>query len=236
MIRRAGVMVGLAAAGAWLIVLGRGALSGPPSWVPLSITTWWARSPVVHSVALMRALALLVAVYLCALALFGFVLELARFRIPLPPLPGSRWLVGGALGLGLAAAASAAPAAARPSPAVDVPVLHRVAESSASVTPPVTSALDATAPHGVTPGAPTDQLEPVQPNQNGPRRWRVQPGDSLWSISRSALQQAWGRAVRDQEVGPYWIQLIGANRPILDNPDLIYPGMVLIVPGPPPAP
>ena len=63
---------------------------------------------------------------------------------------------------------------------------------------------------------------------------RVEAGESLWSIARDALADRWGRAPSDAEVHDYWQELIERNRAGLadpDNPDLIFPGDEIALPG-----
>jgi len=69
------------------------------------------------------------------------------------------------------------------------------------------------------------------------REWTVRPGDHLWGVAERSLAGAWGRPPTDAEVDPYWSALVDANRPGLRdpaNPDLVFPGQVLVVPPPPP--
>lgn len=67
----------------------------------------------------------------------------------------------------------------------------------------------------------------------------VRPGDHLWSIAERALARSWGRSPSDREVEPYWREVIAENRDRLSNPedpDLLLPGQVLMLPDTPPAP
>jgi nucleoid-associated protein YgaU len=49
---------------------------------------------------------------------------------------------------------------------------------------------------------------------------KVRRGDSLWRIARRHLGK-----------GKKWAAFYNANKEKIDNPDLIYPGQVLIIPG-----
>jgi nucleoid-associated protein YgaU len=49
---------------------------------------------------------------------------------------------------------------------------------------------------------------------------RVRRGDSLWRISKRHLGN-----------GKKWAAFYKANKKKIDNPDLIYPGQTLIIPG-----
>jgi nucleoid-associated protein YgaU len=67
----------------------------------------------------------------------------------------------------------------------------------------------------------------------------VEPGESLWSIARDALTDAWGRAPTDGEMVGYWRAVVEVNRSRLadpDNPDLIFPGQQVVLPPAPVAP
>ncbi len=61
----------------------------------------------------------------------------------------------------------------------------------------------------------------------------VRPGESLWRIAEAHLAAAWGRDPGDAEVVPYWREVIERNRDrlvVADDPDLILPGQVLVLP------
>ncbi len=53
---------------------------------------------------------------------------------------------------------------------------------------------------------------------NAPQRYTVKQGDTLWGISGKYLYSPW-----------QWGRLWGANRGQIRNPDLIYPGQVLVL-------
>lgn len=56
----------------------------------------------------------------------------------------------------------------------------------------------------------------------------VERGDHLWKISERHL----GPATPDLQVAPYWREVIEVNTPTLrsGDPDLIYPGEVVVLP------
>lgn len=62
--------------------------------------------------------------------------------------------------------------------------------------------------------------------------WRVEAGDSFWSIATEVVAELLGRPPGDAEVAPYWAELVEANRDRLatGDPDLIYPGQDLHLP------
>jgi hypothetical protein len=61
---------------------------------------------------------------------------------------------------------------------------------------------------------------------------KVRSGDNLWVICRRHLTGALGRLPANDEIAPYWRQVIARNQPhlISGNPDLIYPGEVIKLP------
>jgi nucleoid-associated protein YgaU len=60
----------------------------------------------------------------------------------------------------------------------------------------------------------------------------VTSGDHLWKISQSHLDRVLGRPATVDEVVAYWRSVIEANRERLQSgdPDLIYPGEVVLLP------
>lgn len=60
----------------------------------------------------------------------------------------------------------------------------------------------------------------------------VQDGDNLWTMSRRHLTAALGQRPTNQEIAPYWRQVIAQNQPhlISGNPDLIYAGETIEMP------
>jgi hypothetical protein len=60
----------------------------------------------------------------------------------------------------------------------------------------------------------------------------VRPGDDLWRLAAARLQTALGRTATASEIGPYWVEVVDANRARLrsGDPDLIFPGEELWLP------
>ncbi len=54
----------------------------------------------------------------------------------------------------------------------------------------------------------------------------VKPGDHFWRISVDVLTEAYGRAVTDDEIAPYWRDMVELNRANVasNDPNLIYAG------------
>lgn len=59
------------------------------------------------------------------------------------------------------------------------------------------------------------------------REWvEVEKRDHFWSIADEALAEAWGRSPTDNEIAPYWADLVETNKDRLlppGDPNLIYP-------------
>ena len=74
---------------------------------------------------------------------------------------------------------------------------------------------------------------PAEVTPEGSRTHVVVPGDSFWRIAAVHLEAELGRIPEPGEVAPYWRRLVDANRDNLavpGNPDLIFPGDVVILP------
>lgn len=63
----------------------------------------------------------------------------------------------------------------------------------------------------------------------GAVRHVVEPGDHLWALAESRLMSEYERQMTDAEIAPYWQAIIDAN-PQLADPDLIFPGDVVVLP------
>jgi hypothetical protein len=80
-----------------------------------------------------------------------------------------------------------------------------------------------------------DDPESVTPQTvvpNEPTEVVVRAGDYMWSLAEQRLTQVQGREVSDTEIAPYWLQVIGVNlsRIRSGDPDLIFPGEILLLP------
>lgn len=60
----------------------------------------------------------------------------------------------------------------------------------------------------------------------------VRPGDHMWALAEERLSAARGRVVSDTEITPYWLQVVASNESSIrsGDPDLIFPGEVLVLP------
>jgi nucleoid-associated protein YgaU len=79
----------------------------------------------------------------------------------------------------------------------------------------------------------TGASSPANKEVGIPAEHVVVPGDNLWIIAERHLEQVTGRSdLSDREVAEYWVAVIEANRDRVrsGDPDLIYPGEVMVLP------
>ncbi|MGI9614606.1 MAG: hypothetical protein ACR2QO_16970 [Acidimicrobiales bacterium] len=78
-----------------------------------------------------------------------------------------------------------------------------------------------------------ERVDGVDPEMLG--RWEVDNGDHFWAIAEETLTAAYGRPVTDEEITPYWNEIIETNRELLvtADPDLVHPGQTFDVVLPP---
>lgn len=236
-------LVGFAAAMAMLHHLGRGTLAGPPMGSIAALTRWATDlDPAVLAMVAVRLAALAVGYHLLLttvlvvigravraprLVAIADAMTLPMFRTTAGRLAGlaisASAVVGGALpSAGAAPTPAATHATPQPTSTGTGPVLiERVAlpPGTATADPaPATTATIRAVPPPLVPGA-----------APAPTLHRVRPGDHLWGIAEEAVGAALGRAPTDAEVDPFWRQVITVN-PDLVDPDLIFPGQVVVVP------
>lgn len=67
---------------------------------------------------------------------------------------------------------------------------------------------------------------------DAPMSVMVEKGDHLWSITAEHLKASTGEEPTAVEITPVWVQVIEANRARLRSrdPDLIYPGEIVVLP------
>lgn len=239
----AGQLAVVAGAVAGLHLLGSGPLAAPPMTGGSGALQRWleAHQPAVATFAVVRLCALGVGWYLLATTVVAVVLRVSGARRAAAvadalTLPGTRRLVHAVAGLSLAASAvtAATSLTAAPGPAGASPL----GEPGPGITM-------RRMPHeaGVVMQALPDEEVlmrrlPDEPAAADHHR-TVRPGDHFWSVAEEVLTGAWGRPPTDGETVPYWSRLVEANRHRLvdrDNADLLFPGQLLEVPSPPPAP
>jgi nucleoid-associated protein YgaU len=84
-----------------------------------------------------------------------------------------------------------------------------------------------------TPVAPLQVAVQEAPLPVATNEWTVRRGDHLWSIAARVLGERTGHQPTDRDTDPFWRRLILANHDLLadpNNPDLIFPGQVLVIP------
>jgi hypothetical protein len=230
---------GLAAAALALQWAGHGPLAAPPLSEPARWAAWIeGRDPLVAAFSILRILALGGLWYLGAVTLLGTGLRAAGAaslvrvtdRFTIGPV---RRMLAGSVSLGLAASGVVAVAA----PAIRLPAAMAQTSTTTSTTgvPPATVTMHRLGPAEPIVVAPVPQVTQLATPAPAPDRWAVKPGECFWTIAEDVLAQHLGRAPTDAEIVPYWRRLIEANRAELahpDNPDLIFPAQVFVVPAP----
>lgn len=223
-----GVIAGLALVIVVLQRAGRGDLAAPPlhSWP--AFTDWLhERDGVTAAFAVLRLVALAVAWYVAATVALGSVGRIT----------GRRGLVR------VTDAVTASPVRWLLATFAVAPVMMGSLAHDAKP-PAETAAATATDALVLLPDTPTaDDRLTLLPGDDGtatmhrlpdaPPTWTVQRGDHFWHIAEDTLAEAWGRRPTDNEIDPYWRQLIDLNRAKLvhpGNPDLIFPGQVMDLP------
>lgn len=218
-----------------------GALAAPPLGSLSDLETWVdARGPVTVAVALVRSGAEAATWYLLALS----VLHAASSTLRLPVAAGlADALAGptlgravrGALGVGLVVSGTGHTGApfSTPVAAATAPMAER---ASGTATQQPLDRATATMRPVVEQVPGTARMAPVSGPAEPPRAWRVESGDSFWSIAAETLEMAWHRPPTDREIDPFWRALVDANRDRLvvgGDPDLVVPGQVFDVPAVP---
>lgn len=224
------------------------ALPPPPS----SPSAWraWVSStdPVVAGFGVLRLLALAGAWYLALVTAASLVARLLRIRpavrvtdaVTVAPL---RRLLHASLGMTLTVG-SFAPAAGAGAPGNEVAVVRRLPglSETAAVTrvvplgTPATPSPEPTAARLTPTPSSVAAAGPVAARPDQPSTWRVKPGDHLWSVAERTLARARATRPDDADVAAYWRTVIERNRDRLvdpGNPDLLFPGQLLVLPAVP---
>jgi hypothetical protein len=209
---------------------------------------------VLRSAALGAAWWLLASTALCLLARLSGLRRAVRLADGLA-LPVVRRLAQRVAAAGLSAGLALGPAAARAEPVVVPPDAAAVStiddDRSGSrrnaLSPrlrspnsagddrarprPASQALSPAADRQAAPAAPRAAVASQAAGHQPPDRYRVRPGDNLWTI---AQRQAAADGADDStaEVAGYWLRLVEAATPSLrsEDPDVIHPGEVIALP------
>ncbi|MDP3983488.1 MAG: hypothetical protein Q8Q52_00585, partial [Acidimicrobiia bacterium] len=88
-----------------------------------------------------------------------------------------------------------------------------------------------------TPSAPTmlaEEPEEAPVVIGGDLEVVVERGDHMWGLAKARLAVLLGRPPTDSEIAPYWQRVVEVNRDRIrsGDPDLIFPGEVLVLPKP----
>ncbi len=239
-ITRLAAVVGLeASALIWLLQLGK------LPWLRIdwsNLGTWLRVTPAEHALAAMVWLfALGCAIWLAVSTLLYLAARASRVpalirSIGWMTLPAVRKVSEGALAALLVTSTIAAPPVRAQAPS---PVVVVVDEGGALLPPGFvrlgSEIIEEAGPQAGTgvPPLPTlpGQANPVTPGP-APVLVTVQTGDNLWAMSRRRLTDVLDRHPTNQEIAPYWRQVITHNQPnlISGDPDLIYAGEVIEMP------
>lgn len=233
-------VAGLGGAAAALHWAGAGPLAGPPLTDPGRWAAWLdGRDPLMAAFGLLRLVALGGLWYLAAVTVLGAGLRAAGAvrlvrvadRLTIGPV---RRMLAGSVSLGLAASGVVAVAA----PAMRLPAAvaqTSTTSTSTSTVPPATVTMHRLGPAEPPAVSPVPEVTQISTPAPAADRWTVKPGECFWTIAEDVLAEHLGRTPTDAEIVPYWRRLIEANRSELahhDNPDLIFPAQVFVLPAP----
>ena len=136
--------------------------------------------------------------------------------------------------------APGAPAPGLPAPGPEAPVLSQEAAASSPPSEPLSARRSTARPRPSVLKRPRKEAprpatlaytaSPLRPT------WVVGPGDSFWSIAESVLAGERRQQADDRDIATYWRQLVATNIdriPDPRDPDLLFPGDVLVLPAPP---
>lgn len=126
-----------------------------------------------------------------------------------------------------------------PVPAGDPPTLTTTTTTPIATTTPEPPAVVVPTPSIPSfPLAPAVQAPVVDPEPQGSSLEEVEvvvrTGDHMWGLAEARLTLQLGRPPTNQEIAPYWTRVVEVNRNRIrsGNPDLIFPGEVLVLPTP----
>ncbi len=114
----------------------------------------------------------------------------------------------------------------------DVPVMRHQTTTTTTTTTKVPDIRTTDPQNEYAPSGPISFVRGGQTSR-APQTWTVKPGDNLWLVAESTLSTARDGQVEDGELVSYWRAVVDVNRSSLrdhNNPDLIFPGQVLILP------
>ena len=232
-----------------VVVLETGSLAGllslgGRSWLRINwseLATWIRITPADDAIAAFIWLAALgCVIWLAGSTLLYLVARASRIQalirsVEWMTLPAIRRVAERALGAVLmASTVTVAPVRADQPP----PVVVVVNDDGTFVPPGLAGQIDTVpqAPAGPESAVPPRPAFPsetsVHTDELSPAEVTVRSGDNLWIMCRRHLTSALGHRPANEEVAPYWRQVIAHNQPhlISGNPDLIYAGEVIEMP------
>jgi len=120
-----------------------------------------------------------------------------------------------------------------PVPAGDPTTTTTTSPLSTTSTVPITTPPNPSNPPAATIYLPIEpsRAEAVAPTMT-PTEVVVRPGDNMWLLAERHLNDLTGEPAGDAVVAPYWLAVIAANKDRIrsGDPDLIFPGEVLVLP------
>ena len=127
-----------------------------------------------------------------------------------------------------------------PVPAGDPPATTTTTAPSVSTTTTHPPAVALPPPIIPVPPPPGPEVSPpeTEPQPMGPLLGElemvVRRGDHMWGLAEARLATKLGRPPTNQEIAPYWTRVVDINRQRIrsGDPDLIFPGEVLVLPAP----
>ena len=225
-----------------VVTLGGERPGSPP--IDRSWADWWSgRDPLDAAAGIGRLIVIALTAYLVAVTSIHLAAVIVRGRRlgRLAAALGPRFLVG----IAATAALGTAPVLAAEGPAMPgAGATMEVVDQGAARTwlpwatgtvaaPDASPAPDLQTPDLQTPDLQTPEPPPPPPPTTASSEVVVVSGDSMWSIARTELTARLARAPTIAEIDPYWRDLIERNRDRLvhrDEPGLIYPGQVFLLP------
>jgi nucleoid-associated protein YgaU len=228
-----------------LVVLhrtGSGALAGPPLRSVEELSRWFEeRDPATALFAIVRLGAVACGWYVLAVLAVGTAARLTASgrlarAVDAVTVPVVRRAVTGLLGAGLLSPVAAAAPAAADGEAIASPPTERLINLAPTETLIVIdeeASGDGEATMTLIPPSKARVLAAVPLAAPAVDTWVIQPGEHLWAIAETHLQDRLGRPPTTAETDAYWRAIVDRNRSrLLDpaNPDLVVPAQSIELP------
>jgi nucleoid-associated protein YgaU len=232
---RTGVAVTLSASAA-IAILATLPLASPPA-DPTRVVDWWSQAGTAQgAVALVRIAGIAAATYvavvggLVTLSALARLPRLARTMARGLPTGIQRSLAGATIAASTLSPSFAAATHADPPPTPIVLFDIGPADPGPAIMPD--DPTDTTPVVDRVPSA-ADSPNATEDAPHTTNTWTVQRGDHLWSIAKATLtdRSTDGETPSERQVARYWQRLIAGNRGAIGaDPDLIHPGITLVLP------